>query len=514
MVAQRSTCLRRKVGAVLVKDRHIIATGYNGAPAGLPHCIDTKRCLRETLRVPSGERHEICLSGNTVIKLLDGTYKTIKELAQSGNDIWVYSVDTATGKIVPALATNPRMTGCRDDLVRVTLDNGKYFTCTKDHKVLLRNCHYCEAGQLKPGSSLMPMHYNFSANNGYESISNTIKARKEKWQNDWIGETYSIPTHILVYRFINDCDIELGNDFLIHHKDEKFKNNTPDNLILLTRGEHASIHHKNNPKDKDFYVNIGHLGHIKQIEELKNNPQFLHCKQMIGKQNMTANWNDPEFIKKMQKLNKQKGRELSQKTNSNPEIIKRRKIGRILKGISYLMFRSQEEVNHQNYELIKKKYKISSKLGDTGPQTPNTETILKYFPSLQEAIEVAKTYNHKVMKVEHLTCKMPVYDLTVPLFENFAIDLGDNSCVFVHNCHAVHAEQNTIIQAAIHGRDTRGSEIYLTCTPCSICAKILVNAGVRRVVYRDGYNDKMAMQILDFGGVTVENYSPGQDGGR
>ena len=57
--ATRSTCLRRKVGAVAVLDRHILATGYNGAPSGLKHCEFTG-CLREQQGVPSGERHEIC----------------------------------------------------------------------------------------------------------------------------------------------------------------------------------------------------------------------------------------------------------------------------------------------------------------------------------------------------------------------------------------------------------------------------------------------------------------------
>jgi len=60
LVAKRSTCLRRQVGAVLVKDKRIIATGYNGAPKGLPHCTDIGRCLREELGVPSGQRHELC----------------------------------------------------------------------------------------------------------------------------------------------------------------------------------------------------------------------------------------------------------------------------------------------------------------------------------------------------------------------------------------------------------------------------------------------------------------------
>jgi len=59
MVSRRSTCLRRKVGAVLVKEKRILATGYNGAPSGMKHCEEVG-CLRETSSVPSGQRHELC----------------------------------------------------------------------------------------------------------------------------------------------------------------------------------------------------------------------------------------------------------------------------------------------------------------------------------------------------------------------------------------------------------------------------------------------------------------------
>ena len=59
LVARRSTCLRRQVGAIIVKDKKILTTGYNGAPTGVEHCIDVG-CLREKLEVPSGERHELC----------------------------------------------------------------------------------------------------------------------------------------------------------------------------------------------------------------------------------------------------------------------------------------------------------------------------------------------------------------------------------------------------------------------------------------------------------------------
>lgn len=59
VISSRSTCLRRKVGAIIVLERRIISTGYNGAPSGLKHC-DEVGCLRKDLEIPSGQRHELC----------------------------------------------------------------------------------------------------------------------------------------------------------------------------------------------------------------------------------------------------------------------------------------------------------------------------------------------------------------------------------------------------------------------------------------------------------------------
>lgn len=59
LVASRSTCLRRQVGAVLVRKERIISTGYNGAPRGLGHCLELG-CLREEMQIPSGHRYELC----------------------------------------------------------------------------------------------------------------------------------------------------------------------------------------------------------------------------------------------------------------------------------------------------------------------------------------------------------------------------------------------------------------------------------------------------------------------
>ena len=78
-VATRTTCLRRAVGAVIVKDRRILATGYNGVPSGLRHCAETG-CLRQQLGVPSGQRHEICRG-------LHAEQNAIVQAARFGTDI-------------------------------------------------------------------------------------------------------------------------------------------------------------------------------------------------------------------------------------------------------------------------------------------------------------------------------------------------------------------------------------------------------------------------------------------
>jgi dCMP deaminase len=59
LVSKRSTCLRRSVGAVIVREKRILATGYNGAPSGLKHCAEIG-CIRQKMKDPSGERHELC----------------------------------------------------------------------------------------------------------------------------------------------------------------------------------------------------------------------------------------------------------------------------------------------------------------------------------------------------------------------------------------------------------------------------------------------------------------------
>jgi len=73
-------------------------------------------------------------------------------------------------------------------------------------------------------------------------------------------------------------------------------------------------------------------------------------------------------------------------------------------------------------------------------------------------------------------------------------------------CYAVHAEQNAIVQAAKLGVAIQGATLYCTHQPCSMCAKMIVNAGICRVVYSTGYPDEFSMELLREAGVVVERY--------
>lgn len=271
-VAKRGTCLRRNYGAIIVQNDEIISTGYCGSPRGTENCCDLGVCKRQELKVPSGERYELCLAGDTVIKLSDGTYETIESLSNKDiSETGVYSKDISTGEIISAQAFNIHKTGVRKDIVEIILDNGKSIRCTSDHLILMSNGVYKKAMNLKPEDGISGM--------GYAEGSDSIKVK-----------------------------------------------------IL------------------------------------------------------------------------------------------------------------------------------------------------------------------KVKEIKTLNVEIPVYDMSVPEFENFAVDLGDNSCIFVHNCRSVHAEQNAIISAA--RRDMIGSTLYLVgldaqtgelneeAECCMLCKRLIMNAGISQVIIR------------------------------
>ncbi|MBE5808090.1 MAG: cytidine deaminase [Clostridiales bacterium] len=84
--------------------------------------------------------------------------------------------------------------------------------------------------------------------------------------------------------------------------------------------------------------------------------------------------------------------------------------------------------------------------------------------------------------------------------------IGVESGTHAELCYAIHAEQNAIIQAAKLGSSIDGATLYCTHQPCVICAKMIVNAGITRVVYQEGYPDEFAREMLKEGGVKLERF--------
>lgn len=92
-VLERSTCLRRKYGAIIVLNDEIIATGYNGAPRGRKNCDDLQYCARETLQIPSGERYELCRSVHAEANAIISASRR----DMIGSTLYLVGIETATG---------------------------------------------------------------------------------------------------------------------------------------------------------------------------------------------------------------------------------------------------------------------------------------------------------------------------------------------------------------------------------------------------------------------------------
>lgn len=177
--------------------------------------------------VAAGEVHIVlappkCFDGETKVKLLDGRDVAIKEFEKI-KEAWVYSYNIETGEIIPAKAiySNKKISSKN---VKVVLDNGEEIICTSDHKFLLSNGQYVEAGKLEKNDSLMSMYYKCKEKGRYQ-VKPTF------------GEYKYI--HKLVAGYFENIENKE-----IHHNNEISTDNRPENLSVLTKAEHSAIHAK------------------------------------------------------------------------------------------------------------------------------------------------------------------------------------------------------------------------------------------------------------------------------
>jgi len=193
-----------------------------------------------------------CIIGSSIIATADGRNGvSIKQLAQEGKDLPVYSRNKLTDKVEIKMGRNPRITGEQREVWKLTLDDDSVFIATPDHKIPTRYKGDVELKNLKPGESLLP--FNSHESNGYRQISYTSNKKRSN------GLRLSRRQYRLIFEFFNP-DIEITKDDRIHHSNFNSLDDRPEFLVKCTKQEHQSFHDisgKNNPmyrlRDKQKY---------------------------------------------------------------------------------------------------------------------------------------------------------------------------------------------------------------------------------------------------------------------
>lgn len=113
-VLERSTCLRRKYGAIIVRNDEIISTGYNGAPRGRKNCSDLGTCARETLNIPSGQRYELCRSVHAEANAIISASRR----DMIGSTLYLVGRDAQTNELIPAVSC----TMCKRQIINAGIE--------------------------------------------------------------------------------------------------------------------------------------------------------------------------------------------------------------------------------------------------------------------------------------------------------------------------------------------------------------------------------------------------------
>ena len=236
-----------------------------------------------------------CLAPTTYVSTLDG-FITIKDLAEkypNGECFKVWSWDKDAHKLTIGNAHHPRKTGIKN-VIELHLDNGEIIKCTPDHRMMLVNGTYKEAGKLSSGDSLMPFYHRIN-DNGYQEIKSLGKRFK--------------PMHRYIFEdVLADTDLDGYN---IHHKNHNKLDNNLNNLEKLTAVDHCKLHGispitngKRSEKCKSLWTNSEYkTQHSSALERWRKSDEG---KKMMSEHTSILNknrWkNDPEYSLKMAQI--------------------------------------------------------------------------------------------------------------------------------------------------------------------------------------------------------------------
>ena len=362
--------------------------GYPGIPAG--HFIGCNSW---------GTGWGKCLAGGTEISLLNGQNSTIESLVGTGK-VWVYSYDLLRERIVPAEA-EAKCTGYRDDFVRVHLDNGAEVLCTSDHLWLGRSGEYIRADALEPGSSLMPLYR--KSDHGYERF---YAPNRSKWITTHWSVVHQLGIHATSGKHnerycygIEECQL------VVHHKDFDGRNNTPSNLEPMYGCQHTALHQQ-----------------LRTPEERRATIDGL--------------WADPERAPSM------RANSVKQITAYN-EALRRGEVqltetqiaARRINGV-----RTGKLPKHPCTDRQRESARITGRLLGKLPKTAGQRESARGLCGVLShrrwhgntpisTCAKCTPNNHKITSIDSVRLSLPVYDLVVPEYHNFALAAG----AFVHN---------------------------------------------------------------------------------
>lgn len=181
---------------------------------------------------------DFCLEENTLIKLLNGEVKPVKEIKKDfelGKELWVYSTDDK-GDFKPGKVKNVWISGKRQDMIKVILDNGKEIITTPEHRYMMRDGSYKQAKDLKSDDSLMPLYFSYT--NGYENVKRNSIAHPTRFDS-----VYKIVADTVLGKEKEEAKERSHEDIIqIHHKDFNKLNNYPSNLNPMGKMEHWMYH--------------------------------------------------------------------------------------------------------------------------------------------------------------------------------------------------------------------------------------------------------------------------------
>ena len=389
-----------------------------------------------------GGGYKTCFTGDTEIRLLDGTVRTFKWLTENykKKEFWVISC-LPDGTIVPAKAINPHKTKEVTELAVVTLDNGKKERCTKDHRWMRRDGTYTEAKDLKPGDSLMPFYYTKD-----EQRHLLFKPNNYKTQPKHRGLPY-IPLYREVYKYVNNEDYAFEEQ--THHIDFDPTNDCPENLEKITKKDHYTLHG------------------IKQCE--LNGPDSLvrynQSEKGRNKSRKTMQYviESGQHFSQTEENSKLRSEQFKQANKKDLKVLQQQ--GKFQRAYLYITESLGLEFNEETYEKYKQwgdagfsqfedlfpkgieelKSSIPDYLKRKKRAGVSKQDILDTYKPVDKERLTANVNNHKVVSVEIITLDTPepVYDIQVPGPNNFALESG----VFVHNSGGLHGVGASVTNA-------------------------------------------------------------------